>query len=319
MPRLLWRKKRKERRMADYDVLIVGGGPGGLAAGQYSARAGRKTAIVEEMSCGGQTMIIDEIENYPGLGQISGFELAQKFEEQAEKFGCEVIYDQVQSIEQTSDAEFKLNLFSSSVTAKALIIATGAKHKVLGVPGEEQLTGHGVSYCATCDGPFFKGKKILVCGGGDSAIQEAVYLSKLSDDVTVCHRRDAFRAQAGVVNKLKATKAKYKMNQNVISINGTEGKVTSVTFLNKDTNEEYTEDFDGVFVFVGMEPKSEIVPMCEKDSAGYIVTDATMKTSVKGIFAVGDVRNTPFRQIVTAASDGAIAAHYASEYIDSLK
>ncbi len=305
--------------MADYDVLIVGGGPGGLAAGQYSARAGRKTAIVEEMSCGGQTMIIDEIENYPGLGRISGYKLAQKFEEQAEGFGCEVIYDQVQSIEQTQEGEFRLNLFSSSVTSKALIISTGAKHRNLDVPGESELTGHGVSYCATCDGPFFKGKKILVCGGGDSAIQEAVYLTKLSDNVTVCHRRDAFRAQAGVVAKLKATNAKFKMNHNVISINAADGKVSSVTFLNKSTNEQYTEDFDGVFVFVGMDPRSEIVPMCEKDSAGYIITDNTMMTSVKGLFAVGDVRNTPFRQIVTAASDGAIAAHYASEYIDSLK
>jgi len=303
----------------DYEVIVVGGGPAGLAAGQYSARAGRKTAIIEELSCGGQTMIIDEIENYPGMGKTAGYELAAAFEKQATEFGCEIIYDTIQSIDTSGHPVIRLNLLSGSVTARAIIIATGSKHRNLEVPGEREFTGHGVSYCATCDGPFFKNKKILVCGGGDSAVQEAMYLTKLTDKLTVCHRRDRFRAQAAVVyNLLNTGKVTLKMNHNVVSINGTDGKVGSVTFTNKDTQQEYTEDFDAVFVFVGNIPQSQIVPECDKDESGFIITDAEMRTSVPGIFAAGDVRNTPFRQVVTAAADGAIAAHYASEYIDAL-
>jgi len=301
----------------DYEVVVVGGGPAGLAAGQYSARAGRKTAIVEELSCGGQAMIIDEIENYPGVGKTTGYELAAAFEQQAESFGCEIVYDQIQSIERAEDGIFNLNLLSGKITARAVIIATGSKHRNLDVPGEKELTGHGVSYCATCDGPFFKGKKILVCGGGDSAVQEAMYLTKLSDYITVCHRRDRFRAQAAVVdNLMKTGKVSLKMNHNVLSINGKDGKVASVTFKDNAQNREYTEEFDAVFVFVGNIPQSGLVD-CKKDESGFIVTDSTMQTSVSGMFAAGDVRNTPFRQVVTAASDGAIAAHYASEYIDA--
>lgn len=304
--------------MEMYDVLIIGGGPAGLACGQYSARAGRKTAVIEAMACGGQTMIIDEIENYPGLGKISGYEIGMKFEEQATGFGCEFIYSEVLGIAQNEDKTFKVTLAKKELTSKAIVIATGSKHRNLEVPGEEELKGHGVSYCATCDGPFFKGKKILVCGGGDSAIQEAMYLTKLSDNVTVCHRRDRFRAQQAVVDNLKATgKASFKMSHKVVSINAKDGKVGSVTF--DDGQKQYTEDFDAVFVFVGFIPQSHLVPMCEKDDSGFIKTDVTMMTSVPGIFAVGDVRNTPFRQVVTAAADGAIAAHYASEYIDSLE
>ncbi len=302
-----------------YDVLIIGGGPAGLSCGQYSARAGRKTAVVEEMACGGQTMIIDEIENYPGLGKIAGYEIGMKFQEQAESFGCEIIYASVSAIVK-NDNIFTLSTSNGNLEAKALVIATGAKHRALGVPGEAQLKGHGVSYCATCDGPFFKGKKILVCGGGDSAVQEAVYLTKLTDKLTICHRRDRFRAQMAVVNKLKSdSNVSYKMNHNVVSINAADNKVSSVTFFDKTTNKEYTEDFDAVFVFVGNEPQTSLVPECEKTESGFIKTDNCMMTSIKGMFAVGDVRDTPFRQVVTAASDGAIAAHFASEYIDELE
>lgn len=306
--------------MADknYDVVIVGGGPAGLACGQYSARAGRKTLIVEEMACGGQTMIIDEIENYPGLGKISGYEIGMKFEEQATKFGCEFLYESVLSIDK-NDSLFEIKTSNQTIISKVVVIATGSKHRELDVPGEKELKGHGVSYCATCDGPFFKGKKILVCGGGDSALQEGMYLTKISDDVTVCHRRDKFRAQSAVVENLKATgKAKFKLNHNVVSINGENNKVKSVTFVDKTDNKTYAEDFDAVFVFVGNIPRTDLVPSCEKDNAGFIITDEKMMTSISGLFAIGDVRNTPFRQIVTAASDGAIAAHYASEYIDDL-
>ncbi len=301
----------------DYEVIIVGAGPAGLACGQYSARAGRKTAMLEELSAGGQTMIIDEIENYPGLGKITGYELAEKFESQANAFGCETIYASVSEIIPQDDGSFVLKTSDGDYTAKAVVLATGAKHKTLGVPGEAELTGHGVSYCATCDGPFFRNKKILVCGGGDSACQEAMYLAKLSSDITVCHRRDKFRAQSSIVEAMKKTNGiKTLMNTVVVSINGENNKVKSVTFLDRSTGNQFTEAFDGVFVFVGNNPQTQLVPFCEKDEAGFVKTNREMMTNIVGLFAVGDVRDTPFRQIVTAAADGAIAAHYANEYID---
>ena len=301
----------------NYDVLIVGGGPGGLSCGQYSARAGRKTAIIEEMAAGGQTMIIDEIENYPGLGKISGYELAAAFEQQATGFGCDFVYATVNSIRRLEDGSFELDTTDGAYLSPVVVIATGAKHRNLEVPGEKEMIGHGVSYCATCDGPFFRNKKILVCGGGDSACQEALYLKKLSDDVTVVHRRDRFRAQASIVKAMEDAGIKTKMNTTVQSINNENGKVKSVSFVNKTSGETYTEEIDGVFVFVGNLPQTQLVPDCEKDEAGFIKTDRNMMTSIPGIFAIGDVRDTPFRQVVTAASDGAIAAHYASEYIDA--
>ena len=300
----------------NFDIIIVGGGPGGLACGQYSARAGRKTVIIEEMAPGGQCMIIDEIENYPGLEKLSGYELATKFEQQATGFGCEIAYATVSSLKVLEDGTFSLDTTDGEYTSPVVVIATGAKHRNLEVPGEQELIGHGVSYCATCDGPFFRKKKILVCGGGDSACQESMYLRKLSDDVTVTHRRDRFRAQASIVKAMTDAGIKTKMNTTVQSINGENNKVASVTFLNKETGETYTEAFDGVFIFVGNIPQSQLVPETVKDEGGFIRTDARMMTSIPGLFAVGDVRDTVFRQIVTAAADGAIAAHYASEYID---
>ena len=300
----------------NYDIIIVGGGPGGLACGQYSARAGRKTVIIEEMAPGGQCMIIDEIENYPGLEKLSGYELATKFEQQATGFGCEIAYATVSSLKVLEDGTFSLDTTDGEYTSPVVVLATGAKHRNLEVPGEQELIGHGVSYCATCDGPFFRKKKILVCGGGDSACQESMYLRKLSDDVTVTHRRDRFRAQASIVKAMTDAGIKTKMNTTVQSINGENNKVASVTFLDKETGETYTEAFDGVFIFVGNIPQSQLVPDTVKDEGGFIKTDARMMTSIPGLFAVGDVRDTVFRQIVTAAADGAIAAHYASEYID---
>lgn len=299
-----------------YDVIIIGGGPAGLACGQYSARAGRKTALIEEMAPGGQTMIIDEIENYPGLEKLSGYELASKFEQQATGFGCEIVYGTVNGIKKLSDGSFSLDTTDGEYLCPVVVIATGSKHRNLEVPGEKELTGHGVSYCATCDGPFFKNKKILVCGGGDSACQESMYLRKLSDNVTVTHRRERFRAQASIVKAMQDSGIKTKMNMTVQSINGENGKVKSVTFMDKATGEVSTEEYDGVFVFVGYIPQNQLVPDCEKDETGFIKTDSHMMTSIPGIFAIGDVRDTPFRQIVTAAADGAVAAHYASEYID---
>lgn len=310
----------EERNLNEVDVLIIGAGPAGLACGQYSARAGRSTVMVEEMAPGGQTMIIDEIENYPGLGRTTGYELAERFESQANAFGCQTVYASVSSITPLDDGTFEVGTSDGTYHAKAVVLATGAKHRTLGVPGEKELTGKGVSYCATCDGPFFRNKRILVCGGGDSACQEAMYLAKLSQDITVCHRRDRFRAQASIAKAMESTPGvKVKLNTTVVSINGEGGKVKSVTLKDVLTGEEYTQEFDGVFVFVGSEPQTALVPFCDKDEAGFVSTDRTMMTNVPGLFAVGDVRDTPFRQIVTAAADGAVAAHYASEYIDALE
>ena len=273
--------------MADtknYDIIIVGGGPAGLACGQYSARAGRKTVIIEEMAPGGQTMIIDEIENYPGLEKISGYELAMKFEQQATGFGCEIAYAAVNFIKRLDDGSFELTTSDGTSASPVVVIATGAKHRNLEVPGEKEMIGHGVSYCATCDGPFFRKKKILVCGGGDSACQESMYLRKLSDDVTVTHRRDRFRAQASIVKAMTDAGIKTKMNTTVQSINSENNKVRSVTFLDKTSGETYTEEFDGVFIFVGNIPQTQLVPDCEKDEAGFIKTDSRMMTSIPGTY-----------------------------------
>lgn len=302
-------------RNRSYDIVIVGGGPAGLSCGSYSARAGRKTVVLESLSPGGQTMIIDEIENYPGLEKISGYELAMKFEAQATSLGCEVEYATVNKIEKKEDGSFTLDTSEGVFEAKSVVLATGAKHRNLDVPGEQEYTGHGVSYCATCDGPFFRGKKVLAVGGGDSACQEAIFLTGLASSVTICHRRNAFRAQGGIVKAMLEKGVRTLMETSILSINGQDGKVKSVTFKNNNTGETFTEDYDGVFVFVGSLPQTSLVPYCEKDDSGYIKTDSHMMTSVPGLFAIGDVRDTVFRQIVTAASDGAIAAHFADKYI----
>ena len=301
------------KELPKYNVVIVGAGPAGLTCGQYCSRAGLKTLIIEKQSTGGQLAIIDKIENYPGTDELSGYELAVKMSDQAEKFGCKTDYADVESVSRIRDQLFEIKCTDGkSYISNAVVIATGTIHKKLGAAGEAELTGHGVSYCATCDGPFFRNKKILVCGGGDSAFQEAVYLSHLTSDLTLCHRRELFRAQQAIVDKLKSTTCKYKLNHQIISINSENNKVSSVTFLDKNSNRTYTEDFDAVFVFVGFSPVSDFIDV-EKTNDGYIITNDKMETSVKGIYAIGDVRDKYFRQIVTASSDGAICAHIIRE------
>ncbi len=305
--------------MEERDILVIGAGPAGLAAAQYGARAARKTTMIEEMAPGGQTLIIDAIENYPGVNKvISGYELGMQFQDQAERFGAELVYATVQSITKEDD-KFTVQTTGGDYKAPSIIICTGAKHKYLGIPGEEEYTGKGVSYCATCDGPFFRNKKILVVGGGDSACSEALYLAKLSDKVTLIHRRDRFRAQQELAERvMNDPNVDVRLQHTATSIEGDGTKVQRVVLNNLATGEVYTEEFDAVFVFVGMLPQTALVPDVEKDETGYIVTNGRMETSVPGMYAAGDVRNTPFRQIVTAAADGAIAAHCASEYIDEL-
>ncbi|MFA6688404.1 MAG: thioredoxin-disulfide reductase [Sphaerochaetaceae bacterium] len=305
--------------MEERDILIIGAGPAGLAAAQYGARAARRTTMIEELAPGGQALTIDSIENYPGVNKtISGYELGMQFQDQAERFGAELVYATVQSVDKDED-NFVVKTTEGEYVAPTVILCTGAKHRPLGVPGEEEYKGKGVSYCATCDGPFFRNKKILVIGGGDSACTEALYLAKLTDKVTLIHRRDRFRAQQEIADRvMRDPKITVKLQHTVESIEGDGDKVDRVVLRNLATDEVYTEEFDAVFVFVGMIPQTSLVPEAKKDDAGYIVTTCRMETSIPGLYAAGDVRDTPFRQIVTAAADGAVAAHCASEYIDEL-
>jgi thioredoxin reductase (NADPH) len=301
-----------------FDYVIIGAGCAGLASAQYAARGGLSVLVLDVAGAGGQVLQISELENYPGVfPAVDGATYMMTMQKQAEAFGAKVVQAQVLSIDKTG-GEFVVKTKKAAYEAKCLCLATGAIHRNLEVPGEKELSGRGVSYCATCDGPFFRNKKIVVVGGGDSACSEAIYLSTLSKDVTIVHRRDRFRAQQAVIDKMLAAGVKPVYDSVVKSING-DMKVTSVTLENVKTHEETSLDTDAVFIFTGMLPQTELVDMLPKDDAGYIITDENMETSVPGLFAAGDVRSKPFRQVVTATSDGAIAAHVASERIRNAK
>lgn len=304
---------------ARYELIVVGAGTAGLAAAQYGARANLKTLVIEEMAAGGQALLIDQLENYPGiLEPVNGYDLAETMRIQAERFGAEFINASVSEVRKAG-AEFMIRTSEGDFTCEAVIIATGSKHRHIGVPGEELLMGRGVSYCATCDGPFFKGKRILVVGGGDAACDEAMYLAKLTDKLVMIHRRDRFRAQKSLADRvLHNPVIQVRFNTVVEEIRG-EGKVQSVALKDLSTGKTVEEPFDAVFVFVGSDPVTGFLQGVEKDESGSLKTDEHMATNVPGLFAAGDVRASPFRQIVTAASDGAIAAHSASQYIDSLR
>lgn len=302
------------------DMIIIGAGPAGLSAAQYAARAGLSVIVFEEMAPGGQTLIVDELENYPGFDDpISGFELAEKFTNQAVKFGADIRYGTIEAIERTHEGMFKTTTSDGEFTVPVLIMATGAKRRELQVPGEKEYQGKGVSYCATCDGPFFRGKRILVVGGGDSACGESLFLSKLSKDIVIVHRKDRFRAQRSIAGMVEHDPhIDVRLLHTVNEIFGDGKRVTHVSLHNSETGKNYEEPFDAVFVFVGAIPRTQLVPFVPTDDGGYIITNDKMATEIPGLYAVGDVRNTPFRQIITAASDGAIAAHAAAEYIDDL-
>ena len=295
-----------------FDYIVIGAGPAGLASAQYAARGGLKTLVLDMAGAGGQVLQINELENYPGVYPIvNGAEFMENMKVQAEAFGARIEMQNVSSIDKKGDV-FSVATKKVVYEAPYLCIATGAIHRDLGVPGEENLKGRGVSYCAVCDGPFFRNKKIFVIGGGDSACSEAIYLSTLSKDVTIVHRRDSFRAQKAVVDKMLAAGVKPVYDSVVKSINGT-NKVESLTLQNVKTGEETVVETDAVFIFTGMLPQTELVDMLPKDQAGYIITNDEMETNVPGLFAAGDVRSKSFRQVVTAVSDGAIAAHKACE------
>lgn len=295
------------------DILVIGCGPAGLSAASYAARAGYDVIALDSLAPGGQLLYIDEIENYPGLESKSGYALAESFEKQAVLFGAKIEFAEAKSIEKR-DKRFIVKTGDGEIEAKAVILATGARHRHLGVPGEDEYQGRGVSYCATCDGPFFRDRIIAVVGGGDTALTDALYLSKLGKEVHLIHRRDQFRGQKALEDRVRAKEnIILHLGKNIKSVNGDGRNVKSLT-LSDDTELQA----DALFVFVGIIPNSELVNGFAELEGGFVKTDEKMCTSVPGLFAAGDVRTTSFRQVVTAAGDGALAAHQADEYIQNL-
>lgn len=301
------------------DLVIIGGGAAGLSAAQYGARANLDTLLIEEMAAGGQALLIDKLENYPGIVEpVDGYDFAEKLRVQAENFGAEFLTASVTSITKQGDV-FHIETNEGEISALAVILATGAVHRHANVPGEEEFQGRGVSYCATCDGPFFKGKTMLVVGGGDAACDEAMFLSKLAEKVILVHRRDAFRAQKALAARvLSNPKIEVRFNTVVREIKG-DKKVQSVLLEDLAGKRVYEEQLAAVFVFIGSDPRSSLAGDAKRDESGSLLTNELMETSTKGLFAAGDVRVSPFRQLVTACSDGAIAAHAASLHIDEVR
>lgn len=304
----------------EFDVVILGGGPAGFSAGIYTARGNVSTAILDVSMLGGQPSNYLELENYPAFMKIGGFELMEKFEEHADMFGVQKFpmqeiefIDLVSSpkIIRTKEVEFR---------TKSVIIATGAKPMKLGVKGEEEFVGRGVSYCAVCDGAFYKDKVVAVVGGGNSAVEESIYLTNFASKVYIIHRRDELRADKIIQDRAaKNEKIEFVLNSVVCEIQG-QDLVNNLILKNTKTDEMFNLAVDGVFPYIGITPNVEnISGQITQDKAGFIITDETMKTSIDGVFAIGDVRNTPLRQVITAASDGAIAGVYAVKYIESLK
>jgi len=315
-------KKKGPIRMID--VAIVGAGPAGLAAGIYAARAGLSTTLFEALMVGGQLTSIDHLENYPGFAQgVNGFEIAFSMREQVERFGAKIISEQVTKIQPSADEQnnpfFVLETLSATYEAKTVILAMGAKPRQLPIEGIESLVGRGVSYCATCDGSFFKDKTTVIVGGGDTACADAVYLSRIAKDVHLVHRRDELRASAWYARQLDSLdNVTIHWDSIVVSFEEREGKLASVTLENVKDKSKETLPTDALFIAVGTKPDTEwLSDVVELDPSGYVVTSAEGKTTTPGIFAAGDTRTTPLRQVVTAVSDGALAAEAAAKYIAS--
>ncbi|MEN6331823.1 MAG: thioredoxin-disulfide reductase [Smithella sp.] len=306
----------------DYDIIIIGGGPAGFTAGLYAARAGLKTLLLEGAATVSQITITDMIENYPGIPDgINGFDLMQLFKNQALKFGLEVLSRDALSISKDRTANlWIINIGDKTLSALSIIAATGAQWRKLGVPGETEFAGKGVSYCATCDGPFYRNLNVVVVGGGDSAIQEALFLTHFAEKVSVIHRRDRLRA-AGILQKraFAEKKIEFFWNATLAEVVGND-LVAGVKIKDVVSGELKTINADGVFIFVGRIPHTDIFQnILQLDEGGYIITDDNMKTSAEGFFAAGDCRAKLFRQVVTAAGDGANAAFSAELYIGNLK
>ncbi len=307
----------------DYDIVIIGGGPAGYTAGIYAARAALKTLLIEGAGTVSQITITDLIENYPGIPDgINGFELMQLFKKQALKFGLEILAKDVTGVQKKSASPviWEVSTGDKSYKTLSVIAATGAMWRALGVPGEAEFAGRGVSYCATCDGPFYRNRDVVVVGGGDTAIQEALFLTHFAKKVFVIHRRDRLRAAGMLQNRAFAEKKiEFVWNSTVQEISGADF-VTGVKVKNVQTGQISDLSADGAFIFVGRLPYTDIFKgLVNMDQTGFIFADENLKTSAPGIFAAGDCRVKLFRQVVTAAGDGANAVHSAELYIEDLK
>jgi thioredoxin reductase (NADPH) len=304
-----------------YDLTIVGGGPGGLSAAIYAMRAAMKTVLVERSAPGGQINLSNEVENYPGFEHIGGAELSMKLAEHARSYGLEEIGEEVTAVEPGLDHHTVRLGDGRSLRSHAVILATGGSPRKLGIPGEEDYYGQGVSYCAVCDGFFFRGKEVIVVGGGDSACEEALYLAKLASKVYLVHRRDALRASMILQQRVKADcNIEVLWNSVLTEIKAGDQGVHSVTLQDTQTRELRDMPIDGVFIFIGFVPNNQLVPAGVRLNAeGFVTTDEKCQTSIPGIFAVGDLRERYARQIVLAAGDGCLAALAGAHYVETRK
>ena len=300
----------------EYDIVIIGAGPAGLAAGLYAARARRRTLLIEKNITGGQIALTAAIENYPGIVDINGFDLGQAMQQQAETYGMETAYAAVEAIEPQEDKRHLIRTNEGDYLAKALIITSGADYNRLNVPGEERLTGRGVSYCATCDAAFFKDMEVAVVGGGDAAMDEGLFVARYASKVYVIHRRDQLRASAVLQERAFANpKLSFIWNTVVEEIRGEEA-VESLRLRNVVTGEESDLTVAAVFIFIGQTPNTSFLDgLVEMDGGKHVIVNAWMETSTPGVFAAGDVRNDSARQVISAAGDGATAAIRADHYI----
>jgi len=300
-----------------YEVIIIGGGPGGLTAGLYTSRARLSTLLIESALFGGQMTTTELIENYPGFPQgVTGDELSRLMEDQAKKFGMKTVTQEVVKVSLEGDVKV-VQTYETTYRCEALIVSTGAEYRKLGVPGEKEFAGKGVSYCATCDGAFFRDSQIVVVGGGDSALTEALFLTKFARELTIIHRRDALRGTKIYQERaLASPKIKFLWNSIVQEIKG-DSTVRSINVKNVKTGEIKEVETEGVFLFVGLVPRTQFLKgVVQMDEAGYILTNEDCETSTKGIFAVGDCRKKLLRQIATAVGDGATAAFASEKFLE---
>ncbi|MBU1026547.1 MAG: thioredoxin-disulfide reductase [Candidatus Margulisbacteria bacterium] len=309
--------KPAKKKDTSFDLIIIGGGPAGLTAALYAVRARVKVLLVEKMILGGMVSTTFNIENYPGFPEgISGMELSNRFQDQVRRLGLDIVWGNAIEIK-NKKSEKEIIVDDKKFIAKALIIATGTEAAKLGVPGEDEFRGRGVSYCATCDGAFYKDKKVMVVGGGNSAIEEALFLTRYAKKISVIHRRDELRADKIIAERaIQDPKIYFFWHSTVEKISGKQ-KVEEVTLKDTHSNKTLKVPADGIFVYIGSKPNNELVKdIVKTDSHGFIITDENMKTSVNGIYAAGDIRVKSLKQVVTAVADGAIAAESARKYIE---
>ena len=302
--------------MKIYDMIIVGGGPGGYTAALYAARAGLSVIVLEKLSAGGQMALTQQIDNYPGFDAgVDGFDLAQMMQQQAERFGAETELTEVTAL-RLEESPRQVETTDGIFYGRTVVIATGANPRELGLPGEQELTGRGVHYCASCDGMFYRGKTVVVVGGGNTAAADALLLSRVAKKVIIVHRRDTLRATKIYHEPLmNAPNVEFRWNSAITQLHR-DGRLTGITVRDVNTGEESPIDCDGLFVSIGRAPATDLVKdQLELDKSGYILAGESTKTNIPGVYAVGDVRTKVLRQVVTAVGDGAVAVHYAQEYL----